>query len=211
MPPFDWPSNPVEIISRFEVRHGSPEAGALLLFAAWAVDSLYYLSDIDCTHDLSQDAVAGHRPDVVEVAHAPWPTGACITALDLCAGGLGRAPCAHTEGQELAISAFHQKARRARHLRTLLPPRALLWVDAVLADRRYKQIKAARNALTHARVLRHFTLPRQLFKYRSRTIDSMCQPSLIIRRMSQRRMSRSCLRSSPDFSVALTIKFVPLC
>jgi len=60
MPPFDWPGNPVEVISQFERRHSNPEAGALLLFALWTVDSIYYLQDLDDTHDLSQNTVAGH-------------------------------------------------------------------------------------------------------------------------------------------------------
>jgi hypothetical protein len=178
MPPFEWPSNPVEVISQFEVRHGNPDAGALFLFAVWAVDSLYYLSDIDCTHDLSQDTVAGHRSDVVEVAHARWATSTSITALDLCAAGLGRALCAHTNVRELAISDFHPRGRRTHHLRALLPLQALQWVDAVFADPRYKQIKAVRHALTHARVARHFTLPRQRLRIQIKN-DRLDVPSII--------------------------------
>ena len=161
MPPFDWPDDPIEIIGQFESRHSNPEAGALLLFAMWTIDSLYYLQDLDDTHDLSQTTVAGHRPDVVEVAHSRWATGACITALDLCVAALGRALCTYTGKPELAVSDLYRKRKGIPDLRALLPSEALQWVEAVNADPRYKQIKAIRNALTHARVLRHFTVPRR--------------------------------------------------
>jgi hypothetical protein len=131
------------------------------LFAVWTVDSLYYLQDLDDTHDLLQPTVAGHRPDVVEVAHSRLATGACVTALDLCVVALGRALCGYTGKRELAVSDVYRKQNRIPSLRTLLPHQALQWVDAAIADPQYKQIKAVRNALTHARVLRHFTLPRR--------------------------------------------------
>src|SRR2546429_2483060 len=112
MPPFNWSADPVEIISQFETRHSNPEAGALLLFAVWTVDSLYYLQDLDDTHDLLQPTVAGHRPDVVEVAHSRWATGACVTALDLCVAALGRALCGYTGKRELAVSDVYRKQNR---------------------------------------------------------------------------------------------------
>ncbi len=161
MPPFNWSADHLEIISQFETRHSNPEAGALLSFAVWTVDSLYYLQDLDDTHDLSQTTVAGHRPDVVEVAHSRWATGACVTALDLCVAALGRALCGYARERELAVSDVYPKEDRIPPLRTLLPLQALQWVDAVIADPQYKQIKAVRNALTHARVRRHFSQPRR--------------------------------------------------
>src|SRR5205823_11887801 len=97
-----WPDDPTQVISEFESRHQNPEAGALLLFAVWAVDSLYYLSDLDQALDPSQAMVGGHSADVVDVAHARWAVITCITALDLCAAGLGRALCGHRNKRELA-------------------------------------------------------------------------------------------------------------
>ena len=100
---------------------------------------------------------------MVDVAHARWATGTCITALDLCAAALGRAFCAHTGTRELDIGSFDLKRKQKRTfgLRANLPAQAQQWIDNVLADPRYKQIKAARDSLTHARVSRHLTVPRQ--------------------------------------------------
>jgi hypothetical protein len=167
MPAYSWPNDPTQVISEFESRHQNPEAGALLLFAVWAVDSLYYLSDMDQALDPSQAMVGGHSADVVDVAHARWAVTTCITALDLCAAGLGRALCGHRKKAELSLGDFdlerdlERKQQRATRLRSNLTPQAQRWIDGVLADPRYREIKAARNALTHARVARHFSMPRQ--------------------------------------------------
>src|SRR5438874_9903263 len=95
MPACHWPEDPMHVIAQFEARHGNSESGALLLFAVWAVESLYYLGDLDQRLDPSQATIGEHSADVVDVAHARWATGTCITALDLCAAALGRALCAH--------------------------------------------------------------------------------------------------------------------
>ncbi len=165
MPACHWRNDPVQDIAQFEARHGNPESGALLLFAVSAVDSLYYLGDVDRAIDPSQATVGDHVADVVDVAHARWATGTCITALDLCAAALGRALCAQTGTRELDIGDFdpdpERTQKRAARLRANLPVQARRWIDNVLADPGYKQIKAARDSLTHARVSRHFTVPRQ--------------------------------------------------
>jgi hypothetical protein len=167
MPAYPWPNGPMQVISQFETRHQNPEAGALLLFAVWAVDSLYYLGDLDRALDPSQATVDGHSADVVDVAHARWAVTTCITALDLCAAALGRALCGHRNKRELALGEFdlerdlERKQQRATRLRANLQQQAQRWIDDVLADPGYREIKAVRNALTHARVARHFTLPRQ--------------------------------------------------
>jgi len=91
MLPYNWPVDYTNVIQEFETKYGAPEASALLSFAVWAVDSLYYLSHLDDEADyLHQRTIKGHRSDVVDVAHARWATTTCITALDLCAAGLGR-------------------------------------------------------------------------------------------------------------------------
>ena len=89
MPPFPWPVEPVAVIQAFEARHQKPEAGALLSWAAWTLDGLQYLDDIDLQYDTSRAPVGNHRPDVVDVSHARWATGTCMTALDLCAAASG--------------------------------------------------------------------------------------------------------------------------
>ncbi len=78
----NWPTGPIELIQSFENRHKSPTAGALFSWAAWAVESLHYLDDIDRAYDTSHATIGGHTPDVVDVAHARWATATSITALD---------------------------------------------------------------------------------------------------------------------------------
>jgi hypothetical protein len=195
----------MQAISEFEARNRNPEAGALLSVAVWAVDSLYYLGDLDQSLDPSQAMVGGHSADVVDVAHARWAVMSCITALDLCAAGLGRALCRHKNKRELALGDFDvsrdldtrywrrvfscvffgfccfivsRKHNRSARLRASLPERARQWVDNVLSDPEYRQIKAARNALTHARVPRHLTLPRQRIRLQVKK-DQIDVPTII--------------------------------
>ena len=159
MPVFAWSSDPVQTIISFEARHANPDAGALLLFSIWTVESLYYLQDLDGDDDLSQPTVRGHRPDVVDVAHARWATGACITALDLCVSGLARSLCGYSKERELSLIDMYRT--QFSNLRNLFPSAVQQWLDSIRADQRYDQIKIVRNALTHGRVIRHFTLPRR--------------------------------------------------
>jgi hypothetical protein len=158
MPAFTWPCDPATRFQAFEKRHASPAAGALFLFAVRAIDSLYYLRDIDRQDDLSQPNIRGHAPDAVEVAHARWATGTCITALDLCAAGLGRALCGHAKSRELDL---RQLADVKQAWRSRLPATANAWVDGVVGDTRYARVIEARNHLTHARLTRHFSMPRK--------------------------------------------------
>lgn len=164
MPPYNWPKEPIEVIQEFESRHSHPDAGALLTWAAMAVECLHYLDDVDRTFDVSQTTVAGHRPDIVDVAHARWATSTCITALDLCAAWLGRAFCGYTGAQELKLANFNNlsikpsQQKRVQARRDQLPPRAQQWLDDVLTDSDYKVVKSARDWLTHSRVKRHFVL-----------------------------------------------------
>lgn len=161
MPLLNWTTDPMELIHPFEVRHQNPASGALFAWAAWTVDSLHYLDDIDRAYDASHAPVGGHRPDVVDVAHARWATGTCITALDLCAAGLGRAFCGHSGARELDLAHFDPGGRPSKPKdvrRARLPLPAQQWVDDVCADLHYKQIKSARDWLTHSRIPRHFTV-----------------------------------------------------
>jgi len=117
---------------------------------------------VDRALDPSQATICDHVADVVDVAHARWATGTCITALDLCAAALGRVFCTHTGPRELDIGDFDLRtSKRAARLRANLPAQARQWIDNVLKDPDYSQIKAARDSLTHKRISRHFTVPRQ--------------------------------------------------
>jgi len=154
MAPFNWRVDPTDLIKSFEARHKNPASGALFFWAVWSVESLHYLDDIDRTYDTSHATIGGHRPDIVDVAHARWATATCTTALDLCAAGLGRAFCQQQGTRELALKHFAPNQDR----RKKLPPAARKWVDAVHADPKYQTIKQSRNFLTHSRIPRHFTL-----------------------------------------------------
>jgi hypothetical protein len=157
MPAFNWPIQPGELIREFEDRHHNPDSGALLAWAVWTVDGLYYLNDLDGAYDRSRNTSGGHRYDVIDVAHCRWATGTCITALDLCAAGLGRVFCDQTGSRELSIAEFSPRSTR----RSQLPIDALKWIDAVRSDINYKTIKKARHWLTHSRLKRHFKLSAQ--------------------------------------------------
>jgi hypothetical protein len=160
MPPFSWATDPHIVIQNFEKRRGGPEAGALFAWATVCVQSLHYLDDIDEAHDRSSQVPGGHHPDHVAVAHARWATSTSITALDLCAAGLGRAFCIYNGWREFDLrdlGATKPKDRQAACQRAL-PELAIQWVQDVLADDDYKKIELARHSLTHSRLPQHFYL-----------------------------------------------------
>jgi len=151
----------MKVIRGFEKRHGNPDAGALMACACWTVDCLHYLDDIDRAFDTSSSSAIGHRPDVVDVAHARWATSSCITALDLCAAALGRVFCGHSGLREFDLRDFDPSGSprpRVRSRRAQLPQEAVRWVDDVLGDSDYGSVKSARGWLTHSRLKRHFVL-----------------------------------------------------
>src|SRR5687767_5672408 len=111
MPPFKWTTTPIVMVQSFEARHkDGGEAGALFVWAAWTVESLHYLADLDAAYALN-GPIAGHHTDVVDVAHTRWATSAAITAIDLCAAGLGRAYCKWTGPNEFDLGDFYPQRR----------------------------------------------------------------------------------------------------
>jgi hypothetical protein len=96
MPAHEWIPEPITIIQRFEQAVSNPDAGALVMWALWSVESLHYLQDIHRDFDRTRKAVGGYPPDMVDVAHVRWAAGTAVTALDLCAAAFARAFCAHT-------------------------------------------------------------------------------------------------------------------
>ena len=159
MPPFVWPTDPMKLVQNFEARRQSPTAGALFAWAAFTLETLHYLDDIDSAFDHSHQPIGAHKPDIVDVAHSRWATGASVTALDLCAAGLARAFCQHRKDRELDIGDFEPSSttgrQKAAARRAQLPTPALNWIDSVYADPRYATVKEARDWLTHSRVRRH--------------------------------------------------------
>lgn len=152
-----WSKNPVAVAQQYDARHGAGPLGPLFIWATWAVDGLYYLDDVDAVQANYPNSVGVHHPDVVDIAHVRWATGSAVTALDLCAAALGRLYCGWIKVKELDLRDFDPATQRisATNMRSSLSPSALGWVDAVLADTRYKNIQGARNPLTHAWMSRH--------------------------------------------------------
>jgi hypothetical protein len=156
MPRHVWATDPAQAIQPFEVRTNDPQAGALLFWATTAVDSLHYLDDIDLQYENFGSVVGSHSSSEVDVAHARWATSSCVTALDLCAAAIGRWCCGHRHTRELAVSSFAQTARCMPRRNRLSQP-ALAWIDGLLSDPHYQTVKAARDALIHSLLNRHFT------------------------------------------------------
>lgn len=155
MPPHCWPTEPTEAIAAFEKAHSNSEGGALLFWALRSADALHYLGDIDDADDASRCTAGNHLPDLVDVAHARWATGTCMTALDLAAAGLARALGGHHGHREFVLGDFAKPQKAARSVIAGLPPAAMLWISQVLADTSFTLIKDARDALTHRRLVRH--------------------------------------------------------
>lgn len=162
----DWAASQIQA---FKDRGGSDEAGIRFGWAARAVESLHYLDYID--REYGDSPPPGHRGEVVDVAHVRWATSTAITALDLCAAGLGLAFCGITGSnkEEMAVVWLDPKDRKGRDrkgkalrqvegYRKDLPAAATTWVDDLLADPRYRQIKQIRKDLIHSWIPRHLTI-----------------------------------------------------
>jgi len=161
MPPLTWTTEPLAEIQAFETRHSQSAASASFMWAVWTIDSLHYLDDIDISYETSPLASGGHRPDVIDVAHARWATSGCVTAIDLCAAGLGRTFCGNQGDHELDLVDLTPSTGKGvlrKQRRATLPATALAWVDGVQADPQFGTVKGARNWLTHSRLRRHFTM-----------------------------------------------------
>jgi hypothetical protein len=168
MPIAFWRRDPITVLQGFESRRqGRGSTGALILWAVWATESLYYLDDLDSTYSTKSGQQITHHPHVIDIAHVRWGTSTSITALDLCAAALGRDCCNWTKATEPDLRDFDSSSRKkgASALRGTLPPVATNWIDAVLADNRYKEIQGARNPLIHSRLIRNLSMgdPRTTF------------------------------------------------
>jgi hypothetical protein len=88
MPKAPWSFESVAVVSKgLDAR--SQEASSFALFAAWAVDDLYYLADIDLTFFTGGWRRTGFHPNVIDLTHTRWATGSAMTALDLVAAAIG--------------------------------------------------------------------------------------------------------------------------
>src|SRR5947209_8592771 len=111
MPPFKWPVSPMHAIQAFEVRHGNPEAAALVLWAVSCVEALHYLDDLDRDYEargvLSHGSkTSDHPTHIVDVSHARWAVSTCATGFDLCAAALARIYTAYSGGFEASMANY---------------------------------------------------------------------------------------------------------
>jgi len=173
MPAFNWPIVPMPAIQDFERRHSNPEAGALLLWAVSCVDALHYLDDIDRVHEANgvtphgQASTHTHPTDIMDVSHARWAVTTCATGFDLCAAALARVYSGYGAGFEASMADYDPTSKKKKNPanRSSLPAPATAWIDAVLGDVRYSNVREVRNFLTHSRPTRHFFVggtPRRL-------------------------------------------------
>jgi hypothetical protein len=153
MPRMTWTKDPSTVSQDYQARHGPNSLDPLFMWATHTVEALYYLGDLDKIQANPTNSNSPHDPVIVDMAHVRWATTTTITALDLCAAGLGRQYCNWTIRNEPDLRDFKQANNRRQ-----LPPSALQWVDAVLTDPRYKNVLNARNSLTHSRLIRHFVV-----------------------------------------------------
>lgn len=96
-----------------------PDAGAFVSWAGSAVESLFYLTDLDAQiASKTEDSPLGHNWQVVDHAHARWAVGTAITALDLCAAALGRLLAGYptTSGHELDLRRAQGLSQLQSHL-----------------------------------------------------------------------------------------------
>lgn len=173
-----------QAIIEFEKRFNNAEAGALFYWAVSCVDSLQYLVDLDIAYDGSRSTPGEHSHDIVDVSHARWATSSCITALDLCAAVLGRVFCNTTGPHELDLGSFDSKHKK--QYQKNLPSIAIQWIDCVINDKLFSEIKIARDALIHRRLLRHFEMkagsPEPANRLRLQALsDKIAVPELIKR------------------------------
>lgn len=158
MPPMLWSVERIRVAQLFEGRHENcGDVGALIVWATYTVDSLYYLADLN-------QSVEGHDPNTMNAAHIRWATGSAITSIDLCAAALGRMYCGVDGDREFSLRDLYpdEKTKKTRdkvtRRRNQLPQSALEWVDDTKDDERYKRVLEVRNPLTHARMYRDFVL-----------------------------------------------------
>ena len=159
---YSWTKDPVQAAIEYERRSSTPgqraEAGALIMWAAWTVDSLYYLEEIVEADRDGPNFFAPHNPATKAVAHLRWAAGSSITAIDLCAAVAARELGLRASGNEF-------DARKLESKRIDLPANTVSgwpneirnWLVGLIGDPDYPIVLGSRHPLTHRRLIRHFT------------------------------------------------------
>src|SRR4051812_1807307 len=107
MPTITWPKTPGDIVAAFEQRRPNRgDTGALMMWATFTVEGIYYLSDLDDAYRAGSVSSLGHQPETIEISHIRWAAGTAITALDLCAAALGREFCECNGPHEYSLRNF---------------------------------------------------------------------------------------------------------
>jgi Sap, sulfolipid-1-addressing protein len=151
--PRQWTSSDEEVAAVTNAWE-SREAGALLRWARWAVESLDYLVRLDDrAFGHSRRVLYGNEAGAIDLAHVRWASGMAVTAIDLCAAVLGRKYCGQTGDRELSLASFYPK-RNAKERWDFLPAPAKKWLSGVNRYPDFQTIKRARDPLTHRRLLR---------------------------------------------------------
>jgi hypothetical protein len=132
--------------------------GHLSIAAARSAESLSYLADLDDQRFGGIWPADGYHNDTVDDAHVRWAATGALTSLDLCIAAAAKLGgfFVGSHHREVSIRDYYSvghsgKVDDKRHL-VSSPWRA--WLDALIADPRYKQLLRVRHALVHADALR---------------------------------------------------------
>lgn len=150
MAPYRWPLEPQRAASALHEPGGTGagEAAAYASWAAWSVDSLHYLLDLDHSEERARWIREGYDTDTVDLTHVRWATSTSMTALDLGAAALGlrhRLPARPNRVHDV------EDLRRGREQ---LCDGCAKWLENVLTDPEYLNLKQARDRLVHRRLPR---------------------------------------------------------
>jgi hypothetical protein len=154
--PSDWPVDPGETARSLVAGDRNPRregAAGLLVTAAWIVDGLHYLHDLD--GDLGVEPgglVLGYEAAKIDMAHARWGTADAIAALDLCAAVLGRLlteEYPRIDGREMDLLDATRHTALRRHAA------ANEWLEEVMRDPCYTTSWEVRTAGIHQILRRH--------------------------------------------------------
>lgn len=143
----------MEVLQRLSETPVAQEGAALLMWSAWAVESLGYLDDLERSYFVEGNT-GGFPGEVIDLAHVRWSAGTAMTALDLCAASLGVWYCGVAAGShQRKVKDFADPASRLA-----LPGPAAAWIETVLADSDFGATSDTRNPFTHGRVARHISV-----------------------------------------------------
>lgn len=69
VPELQWVKSPMTIVQGYKDRHPEAPIGPPAMWAAWAVEALHYLDDLDQAQTHYPTPVQGHHSDIIDIAH----------------------------------------------------------------------------------------------------------------------------------------------